>query len=56
MSEKKWVVRDGKPRCTNCGSILQPVDEPMALKCLGCGRSFQLSDSELAELAFNLSD
>jgi len=56
LSEKKWAVRDGKPRCRNCGSLLQPVDEPLALKCMSCGRTYPLTDKELAELTFDLSD
>ena len=56
LSEKKWVVRDGMPRCKKCHSLLQPVDEPPALKCTGCGRSYRLTESELAELTFDLSD
>ena len=56
MSEKKWVVRDGKPRCRNCDALLQPVDEPLALKCVNCGRTYALTDNELAELTFDLSD
>jgi len=56
LSEKKWVVRDGKPRCRNCDALLQPVDEPLALKCVNCGRTYALTDNELAELTFDLSD
>jgi DNA-directed RNA polymerase subunit M/transcription elongation factor TFIIS len=56
LSEKKWVVRDGKPRCKHCGSLLQPVDEPLALRCVSCGHTYLLSDDELAELTFDLSD
>ena len=56
MSEKKWAVRDGRPRCKNCGSLLQPVDEPLSLKCASCGRTYPLTDEELAELTFDLSD
>jgi DNA-directed RNA polymerase subunit M/transcription elongation factor TFIIS len=56
LAEKKWVVRDGKPRCRNCNSLLSPVDEPTALKCHSCGSMYPLSDEELAELTFDLSD
>ena len=56
LSGKKWVVRDGKPHCKNCDSLLQPVDEPLALKCESCGITYLLTDNELAELTFDLSD
>jgi len=56
LPEKKWAVRDGKPRCKDCGSLLKPVDEPTGLKCDGCGRVYPLSEAELAELTFDLSD
>ena len=56
MAEKKWVVRDGRPRCRNCSSLLHPVDEPTGLKCDNCGSMYPLSDEELAELTFDLSD
>ena len=56
MPEKKWAVKDGKPRCKDCDSLLQPVDEPPALKCASCGRTYPLTDNELAELTFDLSD
>jgi len=56
LSEKKWAVREGKPRCKNCDFLLQPVDEPLALKCVSCGRTYPLTDSELDELTFDLSD
>jgi DNA-directed RNA polymerase subunit M/transcription elongation factor TFIIS len=56
LAEKKWVVRDGRPRCRNCSSLLHPVDEPTGLKCDNCGSMYPLSDEELAELTFDLSD
>ncbi len=56
MSDKKWTVKEGKPRCRNCGSLLRPVDEPAGLRCVNCELSIPLSDAELAELTFDLSD
>ena len=56
MSEKKWALRDGRPVCRNCGSLLKPIDEPAGLKCDKCGSAYPLTDLELAELTFDLSD
>ena len=56
LPEKKWAVRDGKPRCRHCDSLLQPIDEPLSLKCASCGWTYQLTEDELAELTFDLSD
>ena len=56
MSEKKWVVKDLRPYCRFCDSLLRPVDEPLALRCPNCGREYLLSEDELAELTFDLSD
>ena len=56
MSEKKWVLKEGKPRCGFCNSLLRPVDEPTGLKCESCGQVYPLSEEELAQLTFDLSD
>ena len=56
MSEKPWAVRDGKPRCRKCGSLLKPVDEPVSLKCVPCGSVYPLTDDDLKALTFDLMD
>ena len=56
MSEKKWALREGKPRCKNCDSVLKPVDEPAGLKCPICGQVYPLTERELSDLTFDLSD
>lgn len=56
MPEKKWMLRDGRPHCRECGGRLKPVDEPAGLKCSSCGRMYVLTEEELADLTLDLSD
>lgn len=53
---KSWAVKDGKPCCTNCGSLLKPVDEPVALRCANCQRVYPLTEDDLKALMFDLMD
>ena len=56
MPEKPWTLKDGKPCCRNCGSLLKPVDEPVSLKCVSCGRVYPLTEDDLKMLMFDLMD
>lgn len=56
MPEKPWVLKDGKPCCRHCGSLLKPVDEPASLICSECGRVYSLTEEDLKALMFDLMD
>ena len=56
LSEKPWVLKDGKPCCRNCGSLLKPADEPVSLNCGSCGRAYLLTEDDLKALMFDLMD
>ena len=56
LPEKKWMLRDGRPHCRECGGRLKPVDEPAGLKCSSCGQMYVLTEEELADLTLDLSD
>ena len=56
LPRKPWTLKDGKPCCMNCGSLLKPVDEPVSLKCTGCGRAYPLTEDDLKALMFDLMD
>ena len=56
MPEKKWKIRDGKPCCRSCNSLLKPIDEPVSLKCIGCGETYLLTEDDLKALMFDLMD
>lgn len=56
MPERPWTLRDGKPCCRSCDSLLRPVDEPVSLKCLSCGRVYPLTEDDLKALMFDLMD
>jgi len=56
LPEKKWALKEGKPRCKSCNSLLHPVDEPPGLRCSTCEQVYPLTEQELAELTFDLSD
>jgi hypothetical protein len=50
------MLKDGKPCCRSCGSLLKPVDEPASLKCASRGRAYPLTEDDLKALVFDLMD
>lgn len=56
MPERPWTLKDGKPRCSSCSSLLKPIDEPLSLKCANCGRVYPLTEDDLKALMFDLMD
>jgi DNA-directed RNA polymerase subunit M/transcription elongation factor TFIIS len=56
LSERPWILKDGKPRCRSCGSLLKPVDDPVSLKCVSCGAVYPLTEDDLKALMFDLMD